>query len=145
MKGRLRSITLLVQGLTLAAGCSKAADLFQCPAQVDVRQQINVLPPGWSVVLDDLPHRLAGITFFDGKPEDKASLAPDNETKANGKSISTWIFSGGNRPVWVACRYAGTAVTLARELPKLIQACSLTYNLRQTLGGLPVIEKIDCK
>jgi hypothetical protein len=138
-------MTLLLAALTMAAGCATAADQVKCPAQVDVRQQIAAPVAGWSAVMDDLPQRLAGITFFDGKPADKASLAPDSEAKANGKSISTWKFGADGRPVWVACRYAWTTVTLARELPRQVRACSVTYNSRESLAGLPVIEKIDCQ
>ncbi len=135
----------LLPVLILAAECGTAADQVQCPAQVNVRQQIGAPIVGWAVVIDDLPHLLAGITFFDGKPEDKASLVPDRESKANGKSISTWIFSGSGQPIWAACRYAWTTVALTRELPRQVRACSVTYNLRQSLAGLPAIEKIDCK
>jgi len=134
----------LLPALILAAGNGTAADQVKCPAQVDVRQQIGAPVAGWSTVIDDLPQRLAGITFFDGKPEDKASLAPDSESKANGKSISTWNFGASERPIWVACRYAWTTVTLTRELPRQVRACSITYNPRQSLAGLPAIDKIDC-
>lgn len=145
MKTQLLSMARLLAALTLAAGVAIAADQVGCPAQVDVRQQIAAPVAGWSAVIGDLPQRLAGLTFFDGKPEDKASLAPDSESKSNGKSISTWNFGVGGRPIWVACRYAWTTVTLTRELPKQIRACSVTYNSRESLAGLPAIEKIDCK
>jgi hypothetical protein len=64
---------------------------------------------------------------------------------AGGKSVSTWSFGRGGRPVWVACRYAWTSVMLTRELSKPVRNCAVTYNLRQSLAGLPLIEKIDCK
>jgi len=145
MKAHLCSMVHLLPVLVLAAECGIAADPVRCPPQVDVRQQIGAAVAGWSVVIDDLPHLFAGITFFDGKPEDKASLAPDRESKANGKSVSTWSFAGGGQPIWLACRYAWTTVTLTRELPRQIRACAVTYDPRQNLAGLPVIEKIDCK
>src|SRR5271167_4016216 len=103
MMRQLSSIAKVLPALILCAGCAAAADPVQCPPVVEVRQQIAAPVAGWSVAMDDLPHSLAGITFFDGKPEEKASLAPDSETKAAGKSISTWSFESGGRPVWVAC------------------------------------------
>ena len=145
MMSQLSSIAKLLPALIWCAGCAAAAGPIQCPPVVEVRQQIAAPVAGWSVAMDDLPHSLAGITFFDGKPEEKASLAPDSETKAAGKSVSTWNFESGGRPVWVACRYAWTTVTLTRELPKPVRSCAVTYNPRQSFAGLPLIEKIDCK
>ncbi len=142
---QLSSIARLLPALVLCAGCGSAADPIQCPPLIEVHQQIAAPVAGWSVAMDDLPHRLAGITFFDGKPEEKASLAPDSEAKAAGKSVSTWNFGSGGRSEWVACRYAWTTVTLTRELPKPVRSCAVTYNARQSLAGLPLIEKIDCK
>src|SRR5260370_20889105 len=112
---QLSSIGKSLPILILCAARGGAAAPIKCPTVVEVRQQMAAPVAGWSVAMDDLPHRLAGITFFDGKPEEKASLAPDSETKAAGKSVSTWNFGSGGRPVGVACRYAWTTVTLTRE------------------------------
>jgi hypothetical protein len=96
--------------------------------------------------LDSLPNILAGITFFDGKPENNASLAPDKQTRQNGKDVTFWNFGRDSKqPIFIACRYAWTSVTLQRELPKEIHSCTVTYDSRQTVAGLPTIEKIDCK
>ncbi len=132
-------------GLILLAQTAAAADAVQCPARVEARQQISAPVPGWSVSAGDEPHLLAGITFYDGKPEEKASLAPDSETKRNGKTISTWTFASGEHGTWLACRYAWTSVVLTRELPKRVTKCSVVYNTRQEVAGLPEIESIDCK
>jgi hypothetical protein len=102
-------------------------------------------PPGWTVVPETTPHQLAGITFFEGKPEDKASLAPDKEIRVSGKSVASWTFGASERSTWVTCRYAATDVVLKRELPKAIKTCSITYEANETIAGLPVIEKVDCK
>src|SRR5258708_37964528 len=119
MMSQLSSIAKSLPILILCAGCGGAADPIQCPPVVEVRQQMAATVAGWSAAMDDLPHRLAGITFFDGKPDEKASLAPDSETKAAGKSVSTWNLGSGGGPVWVACRYARTTGTLPPELPNL--------------------------
>ncbi|SRR5579885_1036681 len=131
--------------LSLGLNILWAADNVRCQAEIKVRQQIVAAASGWSALLDDMPHLLAGITFYEGKPEDKASLAPDTERKSGNKVVSTWLFSGGPQSTWVACRYAWTSVLLTRELPKSIHTCSATYNSRENVGGLPAIEKIDCK
>lgn len=133
-------IALAVAALTLSA-----ADVVHCPPTIAVKQQLTSPVPGWSVTSDGMPHQLAGLTFFDGKPEDKASLAPDKNVAVKGKSVALWTFDGSGRPIWVACQYAGTNVVLTRELPRSTRSCSITYTAGVTIAGLPVIEKVDCK
>ncbi len=116
-----------------------------CPDTIDVKQQLSSPIEGWKAGLDSLPHRLALITFFDGPPEDNASLAPVSSRVA-GKQIATWLFgSRSSRAIWLTCGYAGTAVTLSKSLPASVTSCAVTYNPRQQVSGLPLIEKITCK
>jgi hypothetical protein len=131
--------------ICLPASAVSGADVVLCPPELNVTQRLAAPVPGWSVASDGLPHWLAGLTFFDGKPEDKASLAPDKQTKLNGRTIASWTFDAGGRPVWVACHYSGTDVMLTRELPKTARTCAVTYSARDTIAGLSVIEKVDCK
>jgi hypothetical protein len=126
----------------LLAFAFAAAD---CPAKIEVKQALAEQMPGWSVGSDRTPHLLAGMTFFDGKPEEMASLAPDNRSVSGGKSIAVWTFGATGRPVWVACHYAGTGIILQREFPRNTNSCSITYSTRETIAGLPVIEKVNCK
>jgi hypothetical protein len=141
-----RCAIILLCGLLIQAGYVHAKDPVQCPPQLQVRQQLDAPVPGWSAAVDKLPNLLAGLTFFDGKPEDNASLAPDRQARQNGKDVVVWNFgTDTSRPVYVACRYAWTTITLQRELPKEVRSCTITYNPRQTIAGLPAIEKIDCK
>jgi hypothetical protein len=90
-------------------------------------------------MLDDTPHRLAGITFYDGPPEEKASLVYDKTAKAAGKETMTWHFNArSDGQIWVVCSYAGTAVVLKRGLPPKTSACSVTYDSR---ASVPVIRE----
>ena len=122
-----------------------AADPVQCPPRIEVNQRLAVQIPGWSAISDQIPHQLAGLTFFDGNPRDQASLAPDKQTTVNGKTVAVWTFGVSGRPIWVACRYAATDVMLTRELPRAVRTCSIAYATRETIDGLPVIDKVDCK
>jgi len=131
--------------LTVAARTVSAADAVRCPPTIEVKQRLAVPVPGWSVISEEPPHQLAGLTFFDGKPEEKASLAPDKQAKVNGKTVASWTFEASGRPIWVACRYSSTDAVLTRELPKNIRTCLITYATTETIAGLPVIEKVDCK
>jgi hypothetical protein len=126
----------------LLAFAFAAAD---CPAKIEVKQTLAERMPGWSVGSDNMPHLLAGMTFFDGKPEEMASLVPDSQSVTGGRNVAVWTFGATGRAVWVACHYAGTGIVLQRELPKNTHSCSLTYSTKETIAGLPVIEKVNCK
>jgi hypothetical protein len=131
--------------LTVFAFTVSAADAIRCPLTIDVKQQLATPIPGWSIASEELPHQLAGLTFFDGKPAEKASLAPDKQVGIKGKTLASWTFEASARPIWVACRYSSTAIVLTRELPKNIRTCTITYSTTETIAGLPVIEKVDCR
>jgi hypothetical protein len=131
--------------LSQAAAWLFAADPVQCPPRIEVNQRLAAQIPGWSAIPDQIPHQLAGLTFFDGNPRDQASLAPDRQTTVNGKAMALWTFGVSGNPIWVVCRYAATDVMLTRQLPKPVRSCSITYATRETIDGLPVIDKVDCK
>ena len=101
---------------------------------------------GWTATQDDTPHQLAGITFYDGPPQEKASLAYDNMMKTAAKQIGKWSFTPvASRQTWISCSYSGTSVELAKSLPPKTSACEVTYDPRQQVAGLPLIEKISCR
>src|SRR4030081_2831885 len=93
LRDSLKQLARAAMACALTSGFITAADQVRCPARVEVRQQITAPVPGWLTSLEDMPHSLAGITFFDGKPSEKASLAPDSETKVKGNIVSTWTFN----------------------------------------------------
>ena len=131
--------------LAIAVSTLSAADSVHCPPTIAVKQQLAAPVPGWSVTSDGMPHQLAGLTFFDGKPEDKASLAPDNNVVVKGKSVASWTFDVSGRAIWVACQYASTNVLLTRELARGTRECAVNYTTGVTIVGLPVIERVDCR
>jgi hypothetical protein len=116
-----------------------------CPARIEVKQTLAERIAGWLVGYDDAPHVLSGMTFFDGKPEEMASLVPDSQSASGGRNVAVWTFGATGRPVWIGCHYAGTGIVLQRELPKNTHSCSVTYSTRETIAGLPVIEKVTCR
>jgi hypothetical protein len=143
-----RTMLLFTIWTTLCGAAHAASDsgAVGCPDRIDVRQELTGSVEGWTAILDDTPHRLAGITFYDGPPKDNASLVYDQRTKAAEKEIAKWQFlPARDRQIWLACSYAGTAIVLAKALPAKTSTCSVTYNPRQLIAGFQVIEKIDCK
>jgi|SRR5579862_4444453 len=128
-------------------GCFVArgfAEEIRCPETISVKQSLAKQESGWKESTSDMPNRLSGVTFLDGPPEQKASLVNEEESVANGKQLATWRF-GTQSQIWLSCRYSGTNVVLSRALPKGTSSCSVTYNPRQTIAGLPLIEKVECK
>lgn len=137
---------LLCISVLLLSASAAASDSAICPARIDVHEQLSASVEGWTPMLDDVPHQFAGITFYDGPPREKASLVYDRITKAAGKQTAKWQFATTKeRPIWIACSYAGTAVQLTKSLPKSMTGCEVTYDARQQIAGLPVIEKMVCK
>lgn len=123
-----------------------AAEPTECPATIVVDQRLAKPVPGWTAMLDDTPHQLAGITFYDGPPEEKASLVYDAINQSAGKQIATWRFDQrAGRPIWVTCSYSGTSVVMKRPLAPRIAQCSVTYNSKESVAGLPAIERITCR
>ena len=136
---------LLVTVLLVSSFCC-AGETVGCPNEITVTQALAAPIPGWTAMQDDAPHSLAGITFYDGPPAEKASLVYDQITRSKGQQIATWHFAPQDkRQVWLACSYAGASIELTRKLPANITTCSVTYDSQQHIGGLPVIKKIDCK
>jgi hypothetical protein len=123
-----------------------AEEGLACPEAIVVEQHLANSIPGWSSLLDDTPHRLAGITFYDGPPEQKASLVSDKRAETGRKQTATWHFHvEDGRQIWLACSYAATSVALTKSLPRSTSACSVTYDRTKLVAGLPLIDKITCR
>lgn len=138
----------LLASILLAFGgaFSHAAETVACPDVITTRQELTSSPSGWSPMLDDTPHNLAGITFYDGPPAEKASLAYDHLKHGKAEDLATWTFTKQeDRRIWLVCSYAGTAVELSRTLPPQITTCTVTYDPQTQIAGLPSIKKIACR
>jgi hypothetical protein len=134
---------ILLLWLPAALGTEKIA----CPESVQVAEPRLVTPvEGWKAIVEKAAHQLSGVTFYDGPVEEAASLVPDRDTKAPKTRTALWQFDPkSQRGYWIACRYSGTSLTLARALPKSLAQCSVTYKNGEQIDGLPVIEFISCK
>lgn len=123
-----------------------AAEPAGCPDRITVEERLAKPIAGWSTMLDDYPHKLESITFFDGPPEEKASLVYDKIEKVAGKQVATWTFDPkGPRPLWITCSYSATNVLLKKSLTPKPAQCSVTYDGPKTPSGLPAVQKMVCK
>jgi hypothetical protein len=142
----LRRLFLVLIFVALVSAFGSAADTVSCPATISARQQLATPVTGWTAMEDDTPHNLSGITFYDGPPAEKASLVYDRITHGKTEQVATWTFAAQKeRPIWLACSYAGTSIQLTKTLPATITMCAVTYDPQQTIGGMPVIKKLSCK
>ena len=131
--------------LAIVAAALATGEDIRCPDRISTAQTLSQTPSGWTNQTDATPNILAGVTFYDGPPKDLASLAPD-ETHAKGKVLASWdLTPNPGRQYWLTCGYSGTRITLARPLPKELRTCVVTYDPKQTVDGLPSIERIACK
>jgi hypothetical protein len=136
---------VLCQAASLTAAVEPPPGLA-CPEQVAAEQKPVSPPAGWTAGLSAEPHRLEQVDFFDGPPEERASLIYDDIKKAGKQQVAVWSFAANPRGFWISCAYSGTAVILSRRLPATVKSCRVTYEKTAlTPGGLPVIQKIDCR
>jgi hypothetical protein len=138
-----RACTIILLATLVVA--SAAADEIRCPDRIATTQSLAQATPGWTDQVDQTSNILAGVTFFEGPPKEMASLAPD-ESHVKGKVVASFTLTlGAGSQYWLVCGYAGTRVNLARALPKELRTCTVTYDPKQTVDGLPSIERISCK
>jgi len=130
----------------VSTACCFAAENVSCPESITTRQELTSAASGWAPLLNDAPHSLAGITFYDGPPAENASLAYDQIRHGNSEDLATWSFGKHeDRRIWLVCSYSGTAVELSRTLPVQIITCSVSYDPQTQIAGLPAIQKISCR
>jgi|SRR5579859_34642 len=140
-------LAALAFGLTLAFILPHAAyaqDVY-CPKSIAVKQTADKVPDGWTAGQDKSPIQLSAITFYDGPPEQEASLAYDSWTKRNGLAYGVWRFTpNSGQGTWLSCHYSGTNVVFSKKLPASTSECTVTYDPKVTVAGNPEIQKIAC-
>ena len=118
-----------------------AADQY-CPADISVKQEATQVPKSWRTFNEKMPHRLAAIGFYDGPPEENASLTSDSASK--GGATETWRFGPNTKRIWIACSYASTDIVLTQELPEHTSECTVSYNPKITIAGHPEVRLVRC-
>jgi hypothetical protein len=113
---------------------------------IETRQEVTTVPSGWLASTGASPNRIAGITVFDGRPEQKASLAPGSEEKqkGGGKLFVTWQLAPlSTEGAWIAVSYSSTSVMLAKSLPKDATELRVTYDTSVTVDGMHEIARVE--
>jgi hypothetical protein len=148
MIGAAPLAALLLAGSATAAQSAASAGvtpslLPPCPESVQIDEKLSAPVVGWTVGRSSEPHRLAGITLFDGKPALGASLVGDDQAGHASSSVTTWALAK-RKEYWLSCSYAGTNVTLTREIPSALRSCSAVYSNSVRIAGLPELTRFTC-
>ena len=116
------------------------------PRTIETRQEIRNTPPGWLGSIESVPIQVSGITVFDGRPERRVSLAPDDKVRDTGRNtlVHTWrLAPSAIDGSWLAVSYSSTAVVLAMQLAQGITELRATYETLVTVAGLPKIVRVE--
>ncbi|MFQ2359085.1 STY0301 family protein [Aeromonas dhakensis] len=128
--------------MLLTALALSATLQFDCPATIETRQQPLGTPQGWQAVTRNelgeqhqpLRHRLENLSLFDGDPDERAQLKPDN---GDSHAIHYWSLDRHNpRPFYLVCHYRETAITLQQALSAGIGYCRVNQPAPYDLRGL---------
>ena len=94
---------------------------------------------------DSMNMQLEMVTFYDGPPEEDASLVYDELVEGKDATTATWNLPQSGKGYWVKCRYRGTTLELSKQLPASVSVCRVIYERNSKLpSGLPAIRSIDC-
>ncbi|HDX8644244.1 STY0301 family protein [Aeromonas dhakensis] len=128
--------------MLLTALALSATLQFDCPATIETRQQLLGTAQGWHTVTRNelgeqhqpLRHRLENLALFDGDPDERAQLKPDN---GDSHAIHYWSLDRHNpRPFYLVCHYRETAITLQQALPAGLGYCRVNQPAPYDLRGL---------
>lgn len=130
----------LIGALFLSASVSYAEVIeIKCPAEINSREKLENVPQGFETMAADASQYWVNVTFYSGKPEENASLAPDSS-----KKTASWTFSD-NETLYLSCAYNQSKIELFKMLPKNIRSCELVMDKHvQGLFGKGLPEKIRC-
>jgi hypothetical protein len=112
---------------------------------IEVEERLVAPQPGWTEGLSGLATELAGVSVFDGPPEELAELIPDDGTDATDVRSDIWNLPKNDLGYWLTCRYSSTTVTLTRRLPATVTRCEAVYEKEiHFVGGDPVVRSTAC-
>jgi len=132
-------------GFTLLLAPTLAFAEVGCPQAVTVTQALGVPQSGWTAGLDKLPTEPAGVSVFEGPPEEMADLIPDDGQDAADTRSDIWNLPHSDRGYWLVCHYSNTTVILSRQLPATVTRCEVVYEKQQAFaGGAPVVRSVKC-
>lgn len=113
---------------------------------VITKQEITAVPPAWDVMRAATPHSIAGITVYDGHPEQNVSLVPDytEQQDAQHTRIAVWkVALSATDSIWLTVSYSSTSVVLVKSLPEDLTELRVTYNTAVKIAGMDEIVRLE--
>lgn len=132
---------LVVAFTSLIGSVAYASDFRQCPLELLVNQTVQSTQSDWKTFNSNEKHPYVGVSFSEGPPDKKATLAPGKEKKIKGGTLAIWDFPTTAEGYWVSCLYAETSATVAQKLPSDVQSCEVAYDVR---SSPPIVKNWRC-
>ena len=86
------------------------------------------------------------VTFFDGKPEEQASLVYDEIVTTKDGSRATWRLNpDSERGYYLVCTYEKPAKPISRKLSPKLTTCTVEYGTPAQSSKLPPVRSIECR
>jgi hypothetical protein len=119
---------VLMSCFLVLAYASAHADELACPPSITVTEQLtSAVGSEWSVRNSGTMHHRESVEFYDGDPNQNASIVPQREFRSGADYVAVWSFGTSDVPIWFACRYLGTSLFLTRQLPRCYRECTDRY------------------
>ena len=128
---------LMLLSVPASAACASEV-ILQCPAYIEVKQEVKAVPEGWQAYEPSTKHPLVTIEFSEGNPTQRVLLLPTGE---QGRSISTWTFTPSDEGHWVSCGYNSTSIVTSRKLPTGTRTCQVEYD---DDFSPPIVKRYNC-
>jgi len=143
---RAASFWIVVAAVAFGGTANAVAQARLCPDTVKVEQKGAAPPAGWTLSYNEGPASLEGVTFFNGPPQEQASLVYDRWVDGKDTSVATWSLPHDARGYWLLCTYRRTSLELSKRLPDAVTSCQVVYERQvSNAAGLPTVRTVTCK
>jgi hypothetical protein len=117
---------------------------LSCPAQVTITETATS-PGAWTVRGAQAERPFERISVFNKDRAHDYDLAPDDQGQDGNKVSQTWDLNNYRTlPLFLTCRYRGTAVVLVKELPRSVATCTLSFQTDRN-GEITGTSTMACK
>jgi hypothetical protein len=129
----------------VASQWASAASTF-CPETIKVQQSATAPAAEWSVSYSKAPVKLEMVSLYSGPPKEGVALGYDALVNTMAESTLSWLLPKNSRAYWIKCSYRGTTLELAKELPRTLTSCLVSYAPESGPGSRqPQIKAVACK
>ena len=105
----------------VGAGAAQADPVtVQCPETLDVAQTAPAVGD-WQVYSTTATHAFSRLKIYNGHPQGKVVLDPDNADDQPAEY--RWTLGDAGDNLWVECDYHGATTRLIRQLSKGLRSC----------------------